>query len=258
MVVGWASSSSCTCAPTAAVPPVSGRAGVRPAVTGEPSANTPSPPRTWRRAGSAGGRRHACPRPGGPGSGPPSPASIASSAAGWCLARSSCWQGRPASASRPFSSSWCRACRAAGHPCLLASGEESRGQVAAGRARLGLDGAALSFVPGRELDEVRRDRRRGAPARPARGLDPHAPRFGSRVAAGRRRAGAACTDALVGLAKDRGDRRAPRSGHVTKDGDLAGPRTLEHAVDVVLVLRGRAPLGPAHAGRRQEPVRARG
>ena len=27
-------------------------------------------------------------------------------------------------------------------------------------------------------------------------------------------------------------------GHVTKDGSLAGPRTLEHLVDVVLVLEG--------------------
>ena len=43
----------------------------------------------------------------------------------------------------------------------------------------------------------------------------------------------ACADALVGLAKAEGI-SVLVTGHVTKDGDLAGPRTLEHAVDVVL------------------------
>src|SRR5881628_2164 len=33
------------------------------------------------------------------------------------------------------------------------------------------------------------------------------------------------------------------TGHVTKDGDLAGPRTLEHAVDVVLSFDGDARSG---------------
>src|SRR5438477_11593495 len=40
---------------------------------------------------------------------------------------------------------------ATGHPCLVASGEESRGQVAARAKRLGLPGHALSFASGREL-----------------------------------------------------------------------------------------------------------
>jgi DNA repair protein RadA/Sms len=42
----------------------------------------------------------------------------------------------------------------------------------------------------------------------------------------------ACADALVGLAKEEG-MAVVLAGQVTKDGDLAGPRTLEHAVDVV-------------------------
>src|SRR4249919_4403895 len=42
-----------------------------------------------------------------------------------------------------------------------------------------------------------------------------------------------CTDALAGLAKEWGI-AVVLTGHVTKDGDLAGPRALEHAVDVVL------------------------
>jgi DNA repair protein RadA/Sms len=47
----------------------------------------------------------------------------------------------------------------------------------------------------------------------------------------------ACADALVGLAKAEGI-CVLLTGHVTKDGDLAGPRTLEHAVDVVLAFDG--------------------
>ena len=35
-------------------------------------------------------------------------------------------------------------------------------------------------------------------------------------------------------------------GHVTKDGALAGPRTLEHIVDTVLVVRRRPPPCAAH------------
>jgi DNA repair protein RadA/Sms len=47
----------------------------------------------------------------------------------------------------------------------------------------------------------------------------------------------ACTDALVELAKQ-DDIAVVLAGHVTKDGDLAGPRALEHAVDVVLTFEG--------------------
>jgi DNA repair protein RadA/Sms len=46
-----------------------------------------------------------------------------------------------------------------------------------------------------------------------------------------------CTDALVGLAKEEGV-TVIVTGHVTKDGDLAGPRALEHAVDIVLLFEG--------------------
>ena len=46
-----------------------------------------------------------------------------------------------------------------------------------------------------------------------------------------------CTDAFVELAKTE-DVAVVLTGHVTKDGDLAGPRALEHAVDVVLTFEG--------------------
>ena len=48
------------------------------------------------------------------------------------------------------------------------------------------------------------------------------------------------------------------AGHVTKDGELAGPRTLEHAVDVVLTFDGDPRSGLRVVDGRQEPVRRRG
>jgi DNA repair protein RadA/Sms len=47
---------------------------------------------------------------------------------------------------------------------------------------------------------------------------------------------------LVGLAKAEGI-SVLMTGHVTKDGDVAGPRTLEHAVDVVLTFEGEPRSG---------------
>jgi len=122
---------------------------------------------------------------------------------------------------------------AAGLTCLYASGEESRGQVAARARRLGVAGEAISFVRGRELPDVLDAARRERPfllavdsvqtlRDPSSATLPGGP---SQVRA--------CADALVGLAKAEGV-TVVLTGHVTKDGDLAGPRTLEHAVDVVL------------------------
>jgi len=126
---------------------------------------------------------------------------------------------------------------AAGLPCVLASGEESRDQVAARAGRLGIPGEAVSFVPGRELQDVLAS---------ARDLRPFLLAVDSiqtlrDSAAGQMPGGPSqvrgCTDALVGLAKSEGI-AVLLTGHVTKDGDLAGPRTLEHAVDVVLTFDG--------------------
>ena len=126
---------------------------------------------------------------------------------------------------------------AEGLSCLVASGEESRRQVSARARRLGVDGSAVSFVPGRELGSVLEAARSLRPAvlavdsvqtlrDPAAG---QAPGGTSQVRS--------CVDALVGLAKAEGI-SVLVTGHVTKVGDLAGPRTLEHAVDVVLAFEG--------------------
>ncbi len=125
----------------------------------------------------------------------------------------------------------------AGQPCLLASGEESREQVAARGRRLGVAGEAVTFVPGRELDAVLDAARVARPFLLA--VDSIQALRDS--AAGQVPGGPAqvrsCTDALVGIAKTEGI-AVLLTGHVTKDGDVAGPRTLEHAVDAVLSFDG--------------------
>jgi DNA repair protein RadA/Sms len=125
----------------------------------------------------------------------------------------------------------------AGHACLLASGEESREQVAMRASRLGVPAERISFVPGRELGDVLSA---AADVRPflvavdsVQALRDAS--IGS--AAGGPAQVRACADALVGFAKSHGI-AVLMTGHVTKDGDVAGPRTLEHAVDVVLAFDG--------------------
>ncbi|HXF36361.1 MAG TPA: ATPase domain-containing protein, partial [Actinomycetota bacterium] len=131
---------------------------------------------------------------------------------------------------------------AAGRPCLLASGEEARRQVASRAARLGIDGSAVRFLPGRELTEVVEAARSLRPALLA--VDSiqtlrHPDASGVPGSPAQVRA---CADALVALAKGEGV-AVLVTGHVTKEGDLAGPRTLEHAVDVVLSFGGDAGSG---------------
>lgn len=124
-----------------------------------------------------------------------------------------------------------------GLSCLLASGEESRRQVASRARRLGVDGSAVSFVSGRELlgvlDAARASRPFLLAVDSVQTLRDHT---GGQVPGGTAQV-RSCTDALVGLAKADGV-AVLLTGHVTKDGDVAGPRTLEHAVDVVLTFDG--------------------
>jgi DNA repair protein RadA/Sms len=130
----------------------------------------------------------------------------------------------------------------AGLPCLLASGEESRRQVASRVRRLGLEGAGVAFTTGRDLPEVLATARASRPFLLAvdsiQALrDPDAGQVPGGPAQVR-----ACADALVGLAKREGI-AVLLTGHVTKEGDVAGPRTLEHAVDVVLTFDGEPRSG---------------
>ena len=124
-----------------------------------------------------------------------------------------------------------------GRECLLVSGEESHAQVAARSRRLGVAGDAVAFAPGRDLATVLGTARERSPFVLAVDSiqsvrDPSASQMPGGVAQVRN-----CTDSLVGMAKEEGI-AVVMTGHVTKDGDLAGPRALEHAVDVVLMFEG--------------------
>jgi DNA repair protein RadA/Sms len=132
---------------------------------------------------------------------------------------------------------WLAAMADVGHRGLLVSGEESRAQVASRARRIGVSVNAVSFAPGRDLHAVIAAARAERPTVLAVDSiqtlrDPEATTQPGGVAQVR-----GCVDALVELAKTE-DVTVVVSGHVTKDGDLAGPRALEHAVDVVLTFEG--------------------
>lgn len=119
----------------------------------------------------------------------------------------------------------------AGHTTLVASGEESHGQVAARARRLGVRGD-LAFVPGRELPHVLDAARAERPAVLVVDSIQAIREPGHTSLPGGPTQVRLCADALVGLAKAEGV-VVVVAGQVTKDGEVAGPRTLEHAVDVV-------------------------
>jgi len=126
---------------------------------------------------------------------------------------------------------------AAGQPCLVVSGEESHAQVAQRARRLGVAAQGVAFAPGRDLAEVLATAAAEAPFLLAvDSIQSLRDTSGTQLPGGPAQV-RLCADALVGLAKSRGI-AVVLTGHVTKDGDLAGPRTLEHAVDVVLSFDG--------------------
>ena len=132
---------------------------------------------------------------------------------------------------------WLSSMATGGSSSLLVSGEESRAQVAARARRLGVPVESVAFAPGRDLHAVLGAARATRPdvlavdsVQTLRDVEATTQPGG--VAQVR-----ACTDALVELAKQE-DIAILLAGHVTKDGDLAGPRALEHAVDVVLTFEG--------------------
>lgn len=126
---------------------------------------------------------------------------------------------------------------AAGLPCLVASGEESLAQVARRARRLKVPGEPVAFTSGRELGEVLDAARAARPFLLAvDSIQTIRDSAGGQTPGGTSQV-RTCADALIGLAKSE-QVAVLLTGHVTKDGDLAGPRTLEHAVDTVLTLDG--------------------
>jgi DNA repair protein RadA/Sms len=124
-----------------------------------------------------------------------------------------------------------------GRSCMLAGGEESHAQIAARAARLGVGVDGISFVPGRDLAGVLAVAEAEWPdVLAVDSIQTIRDVSGSQMPGGVSQV-RTCADALVGLAKAHAI-TVLVTGHVTKDGDLAGPRALEHAVDVVMTFDG--------------------
>jgi DNA repair protein RadA/Sms len=122
-------------------------------------------------------------------------------------------------------------------PLLYISGEESAGQIKLRANRLDYQPRNLKFLSETNIEEI------GAAIisiKPAAAIiDSIQTIYSNEVES---EAGAvnqirACTAKLIGIAKEN-DVSIIITGHVTKDGAVAGPKTLEHLVDVVVYLEG--------------------
>ncbi len=123
---------------------------------------------------------------------------------------------------------------------LYASGEESVAQVALRARRVGATAPGLTLLAETSLERILAQAERAGPAVLA--IDSvqtiHSADLSSIPGSiGQVRE---CAARLAGFAKARG-MATVLVGHVTKDGHLAGPKTLEHLVDVVLSFEGDGP-----------------
>jgi DNA repair protein RadA/Sms len=124
-----------------------------------------------------------------------------------------------------------------GRPALLCTGEESLAQVSLRAGRLGITGDALRACATTALEEVVAAMRS---ERPEVLIVDSIQSLVSRDCQGPAGSVAqvrGCTAALVNIAKTT-QTMVVLVGHVTKEGAVAGPKTLEHMVDVVLTLDG--------------------
>ena len=180
---------------------------------------------------------------------PASPSSIASRAAAWCPARCCCSAAIPASANRRLLFEVAAAYARAGHRAVYISGEEAVAQVRMRADRLGLSRRRCRT----RRRDLGRGYRRHALARRGAATSRH--RFDpDHVDAYRRSAPGTVTQVrasapeLIRFAKRSGT-AVILVGHVTKDGQIAGPRVVEHMVDAVLYFEGDARISSAFCAR---------
>ncbi len=120
---------------------------------------------------------------------------------------------------------------------LYVCGEESASQIKMRADRLGISGDGLYVLPSTDLDHVLRYLEETKPSLAVVDsiqtlYDQSLPSGAGTIAQIRE-----CTRRLIEWVKEHG---VPLvlSGHVTKGGDIAGPRVLEHMVDAVLYMEG--------------------
>jgi DNA repair protein RadA/Sms len=131
---------------------------------------------------------------------------------------------------------------ASGRSVLLASAEESIQQVGLRAKRLGVSADGVSLVGESDIDMVLDTAGERRPDLLI--VDSIQTVTASEVGslAGSVSQVRECAARVIRFAKERST-AAVLVGHVTKDGSIAGPKTLEHMVDVVLYLEGETTMG---------------
>ena len=122
-------------------------------------------------------------------------------------------------------------------PVLYVTGEESAEQIRLRSRRLGISGEGLFVLAADLADDVAVEIERVKPGLVIVDSIQALARSDVDGAQGSLAQVRGCADLLIGMAKTSGV-PVVLSGHVTKDGAIAGPKLLEHMVDVVLQLEG--------------------
>ncbi len=125
-----------------------------------------------------------------------------------------------------------------GVDCLYISGEEATAQIQMRAERLGLTGAPLKLATATNLRDILTTLDSGNPPRVVV-IDSIQTLYADHVesAPGTVSQVRICANELISYAKRKGT-IVLLVGHVTKDGQIAGPRVLEHMVDTVLYFEG--------------------
>ena len=125
--------------------------------------------------------------------------------------------------------------------CLYVTGEESASQIRMRADRLGLTGRGLYILQATGLGEIRAELEQRRPPLVVVDSIQTLSDEASSSSPGSATQIRECTRSLLEWAKGAGV-PVVITGHVTKGGDIAGPRILEHMVDVVLYMEGD-PIG---------------
>lgn len=147
------------------------------------------------------------------------------------------WGGEPGIGKSTLILQVCHAMAKAGRSVLYASGEESEAQIKMRAERLGASDDDLFVYSGGNLDAIVSEAEKEKPSMLV--IDSIQTMY---LSANESPLGSPaqirdCTAVLVRLAKSE-NIAVMIIGHVTKEGNLAGPRILEHMVDVVFYLEG--------------------
>lgn len=147
------------------------------------------------------------------------------------------WGGEPGIGKSTLILQVCQAMAATGRSVLYCSGEESEAQIKLRADRLGVSGEHCLVFSGGNLDTIVKEAEELKPQMLV--IDSIQTMYisGNESPMGSPAQIRDCTAVLVRLAKQH-NMAVMIIGHVTKEGNLAGPRILEHMVDVVFYLEG--------------------